>query len=445
MKHLAVVLALLLFAAPLSAAPPPPPLPAAPAEIGSSSGFVFGPWSAATFDEAFVTHDITGDKTLLFVTCAYGTDLGVRVIKRISGSEIALLPVPARGWNHPFLARMVSFRQRGLSTSGRLLILDGIHPAQILMRGSYLYEYAYDYSPRAGFSAAIVSEHYLPPPTSDVLHGELPNAMVFPTSISVLPEGHLVAADTFTGTLWATGDNWDDWFLALGSAEFGAKPLGSGMVTCLDGTERQGFYVNAVGPDGHVHQYPYAIHALAGVALEPGLHGSAYIDLLDKVAFNIVAAPGGIWMADRSVVLDRSANPFLKPYTPVLQPIDGITDWVGEIEYDNYHPTSPWLYFQRAVAGYCLNAESHPYCRKANPLYRVDVRSGRIEFVKEDLHVWDFISNNNILPPIGNEPATYITSNNTRQHLWPEPNACLNESILFPPTRVPVIAIFGAP
>lgn len=338
----------------------------ATAQVTDTTAPVIGPWSAVTYDEAFVTHDIAGDKTLLFLPAAFGTELNVRVAKRLGGHPVGVLPVPAGGWNHPFLARV---------------------------------------------------------------------------SMSILPDGKMVVADTLTGTLWASGDSWDDWFLSIAGAPFGAVPFGGGTVTCEDGAVKPGFMVNALGPDGQERQYPYSIHALGGIALEPGLHGSAYINATDEVAWNIVAHPGGIWAASRAVVEDRTISPFLKPYRAVITPINGVTDWVAEIEYDSYHPTSRWLYFQRAVAGYCSDATAHPYCAKNNPLYRVDIYTGAIEFVREDLSVWDFVSNNNILPPFGHEPVTYITSNNTRQELWPEPNACLTKSILFAPTRAPVIAV----
>jgi hypothetical protein len=364
------------------------------------------------------------------------------VAKRLGGHPVGVLPVPAGGWNHPFLARVVSFAPLGCAgTSGRLAVLDGIHPAQVFQRTSRILEYEYSYTPRAGLSAQIVAEHVLPFNTANVFAGEMPNGMVFPTSMSILPDGKMVIADTLTGTLWTSGESWDDWFLSIAGAPFGAVPFGGGTVTCEDGSVKPGFVVNALGPDGQERQYPYSIHALGGIALEPGLHGSAYINATDEVAWNIVAHPGGIWAASRAVVEDRTISPFLKPYRAVITPINGVTDWVAEIEYDSYHPTSRWLYFQRAVAGYCSDATAHPYCAKNNPLYRVDIYTGAIEFVREDLSVWDFVSNNNILPPFGHEPVTYITSNNTRQELWSEPNACLTESILFAPTRAPVIAV----
>jgi hypothetical protein len=336
----------------------------------------------------------------------------VHIARRADGRDLGELPAPPGGFGTPLSIKIESFRNQGpLRTSGTFVLLDNVVPPALAGTSAVkIYRYAYSYSPAAGFSATLLSTHTPPlntqPPTA------LPNGTVYPGSIALLPGGGLVMTDNFTGALWVSDASYDLWSMALIDPRLGFGPGDDvvGIARAQGGGTRP-YTLRVPGPPG-------------GPPIYPGVHSVTYAAITDEVAFVRTATPGGIYAISRTALLDASVPPFFKgaAMREVVAPTVGLSDLTDGLDYDRFHPTSPWLYWQRApsdVAGGGFNT-----------LRRVNLQTGAVQTVAKSNEVFDWANEISVLPsPFGVLddvlPLTWIVSSVGQEHNNPDVNVLL--------------------
>jgi hypothetical protein len=384
-------------------------LPAAPP---AETAVVIGPAAAATFPQAFPIHGVGGDEILLFAVqpvTAPQEPSGIHVASRLTGQPIADVPAPPGGWQTPLAIKITDFQRQGASTQGSFLLLDsGNPPEQIGARPAIIYRYTYSYSPQAGFEAALTETHVLPlagPPGPG-----LPTGIFLPESMALLPGGGVAVSDTVGGAIWVAGPTLDDWRMAMIDPRF-APAFGAPEI---DGIGR--------APDGGTRPYQLLLPTLPGTPgpAAPGVHSIAYAAVTDEVYMIRTASPGGIFGIPRSVLLDTTTPPFAKgdALQVVVTPTAGLTDLTDGLDYDRFHPTSPWLYWQRAP--------SDAIGGGFGTLRRVNVLTGAVEVVAQSNTLFDFTDEISALPGPGSSPFTFIASAMGQEENNPDINVLLN-------------------
>src|SRR5262249_9640861 len=118
-----------------------------------------------------------------------------------------------------------------------------------------------------------------------------------------------------------------------------------------------------------------------GVGLYPGSHSIAYAAITDEVCWD-VTLPGGIYCVARAP-LGGGGDPTTKPVRTLVAPGPAsIGSFADGCDYDRFHPTSPWLYWQPAT--------TTPVTDGVNTLYRVNLLDGRVEIVARSNTAYDW-------------------------------------------------------
>jgi hypothetical protein len=195
----------------------------------------------------------------------------------------------------------------------------------------------------------------------------------------------------------------------------------------------------------HKVRLPYQLRVPFPEPVLPPFKGITYIDLIDKVAILRVQTPGGIFTVDRSVLLDQNVPPYAKPYSVLVAPEIGLSDLSGDVAYDHYHPKSEWVYWQRTASepgeNQCVGA--HPYSEKNSPIYRVNVRTHKIELVAESWLFYDFPTVLSAIEPLGgsDNPLTFLVSSNVLETRVAGTNVLAETTNLIAPTIVPIVLV----
>lgn len=116
----------------------------------------------------------------------------------------------------------------------------------------------------------------------------------------------------------------------------------------------------------------------------------------------------------------------------IAAPNPGVTDLSVGLDYDRFHPQTPWLYWQRVVA-----SAASGY----NPVYRVHLHSGVIEELAQSVQVYNWTNEISVLPSHLGPLFTVLTNANMQEENVPQSNALLNGvPTLVGPTIVPIAA-----
>jgi hypothetical protein len=283
----------------------------------------------------------------------------------------------------------------------------------------------------------LLETHVLPLNTVplDPSNPALPNGLVYPGSIALLPEGRVAVTDSvFGGSVWVSDDaSLDTWSLALIDPRFAG-----GFRTAIEG----------IGTDasGLISDYSLLTPRLPSFPPEqgyfPGAHSITYAHVTDEVCF-AVTFPGGIFCIGLDQLLDTSVPPFAKSGSyldgswgsvrVVVPPVPGLGDLTDGVDYDRFAPSSPWLYWQRAPAD-----EAAGWC---NRLRRVHLISGEIQDVACDVGIYNWANEISVLPPmIHGSCFTTILSSVGQEYNNPDVNGLLEGvSRYFAPSPMPVV------
>jgi sugar lactone lactonase YvrE len=389
---------------------------------------VLGPSAAVTFPSGFGIHGVGGDEVLLFgVQPSPGAQepTGVHVASRLSGQVLAEVTPPPSGWQTPLAIKITDFQRQGQRTQGTFLLLDaGVPPEQAGTRPAVVYRYDYSFSPQEGYRDHRLETHVLPlagPPGPG-----LPTGIVFPESLGLLPGGNVAVTDTLGGAIWVAGPSLEDWHLALIDPRlapgFGAPEI--------DGIGR--------APGGGTQSYRLLLPTPPGAPgpAAPGVHSIAYAAVTDEVYFNRTATPGGIYGIPRSVLLDTTTPPFAKgdAMRVLVPPAAGLSDLTDGLDYDRFHPTTPWLYWQRAP--------SDAIGGGFNTLRRVNLFTGEVQVVAQSNTLFDFTNEISALPGLGDSPFTSIASAMGQEENNPDINVLLGGvSTYVAPTLITVTGV----
>jgi hypothetical protein len=402
---------------------------AAPADASPSAPtVVIGPSASTEYAEAFPVHGIGGDERLIFAlqpTDVPGHDRGVWVSHRDSGAHLGAVTPPPGGWGAALAIKIVDYRNIGGSGSeGSFLLLDGFAPKDAGTRPGIVYAYDYRYTAHEGLSTTLTGVHPLPMFTGFDGQG-MPTGPIYPISLVQVPDGRVVVIDFILGSIWVSGGTLDDWTLAMIDPRFEVGALASPIV----GVGR--------APGGGTRPYTFATVALPPFfpfPILPGIHGVAYCNPTDEIAVLRTATPGGIYGIPAGVLLDDSVSPAAKSASvrEIAAPQPGVTDLSVGLDYDRFHPQTPWLYWQRSVAN---AAEGY------NTVYRVNILDGAIEKLTESVKYYDWTNEISVLPSHMGPFFTVLTNANMQEENVPESNALLNGvGTLVGPTVIPVAA-----
>jgi hypothetical protein len=412
-----------------------PPAEATTAALCGS--VVAGPASLAEFPDGFAIHGVGGDTDLLFALQPSPSPLtppGVHVAHRLSGDNLGDVTPPPGGFLVPLTVKIESFSRAGLAgTQGRFLIMDARMPPAFIgspfATNARLYRYSYRYTRRDGLRTTLLETHTLPLASGlpDPSAPTLPDGILYPGSIALLPGGRVAITDNIAGSIWVSDVSLNNWSLAIIDPRFAGAPRGP-----VEGVGRN--------EDGVIAPYTLLTPAPPGfppgLGLFPGIHSIAYAAVTEEVCFP-VTFPGGIYCIDESVLSDAATPPFLKSAAVrvVVPPTPGLGDLTDGLDYDRFHPTSPWLYWQRAPA----DVAGGGY----NTLRRVHLLTGAIEVVASDNELYSWANEISVLPPLLSDGRwTWILSSVGQEYNNPDVNVLLGGvSSYFAPSPMPAVAI----
>jgi hypothetical protein len=396
------------------------------------------PLVVAQLEGGAAIHGVAGDQVVLFALVPSASPdraPGVYARRRLDGANAGALTPPSGGWGVPLSMKIRTFRRSGLSsTEGEALILDNrVPPALAGTQPARLYRYSYRYTPGSGLVSTLISDDVLPLNTVAPGAG-LPNGLIYPGSIALLPDQQVVVTDNISGALWVS-EGPGHWRMAAIDPRWAAAPAGP---------------VQGVGlaQSGRIEPYTLLVPAPPGfppgLGLYPGSHSIAYASLTDEVVW-AVTVPGGIYSMPRSVLLDTSLPPFAKsgdpttggfgPTRQLVPPTAGLGDLTDGVDYDRFRPGSEWVYWQRAPA----DAAGGGF----NTLRRVSLIDGRIQVVARDNSVYAWANEISVLPPlIPRSPFTTILSSVGQEYNNPDVNALLfGVPRYFAPSRLPLVVV----
>ena len=388
---------------------------AVPATAGTEAfahpSVVVGPFAAATFQGARPLHGAGGDELLLFgVQPGPSPDgpVGILVADRVSGRQVGDVAPPPAGWDVPLSIEVYDFDRRRLSTRGSFIVLDaGVQPRFIGTAPSLIHRYTYSYSPGAGLTTSWVSTHAIP---LGAPGPALPTGVVYPLGITRLPGGGVAVTDGILGAIWVAGPSLEDWRLAMIDGRFEPNLVDYDV----HGVER--------APGGGTREYVLRLPPAfpGGPQLWPGIHSITYSALTDEVVAIRSAPPGGIYAIPLSVLLDTTVPPTEKSGSlrEVVAPQVGLSDSTDGLVYDRFHPTTPWVYWQRAIADEVGGG--------SNILRRVHLRTGEIQEVARSNILYDWTSNLAVLPPLDGLPVSLVLSAMGQEQNNPDVNIPLN-------------------
>ncbi len=396
---------------------------------------VNGPYSILTLDESGVqAHDIAGDGTLLFVGQVVPV-ASLRVFDQETKKDLGVFPAPARGHIVPFKFRLANYEKIGSDGSkGTLYLLDGVYPKIAGFHDALILRYDYEYSREEGLKAVLVRESRVPSntvPFRDVLEGTRPDGAMFITGFDLLDDKKVVMADCFAGVMWLFDLETEELTLAFTHRDFWCQPWPEDMtITLSDGTVQDGF-------SGWTHKnrkelipFKWAVPAFEGLdrKIFYGLHGvSIYSNESGRKVVFVSPATPGIYAIEEAELTRTDVPCDQKGFETIVPGVKGLTSYVAEVQADVYNPGSPWLYFQRVMS----NGNEVPdeavaeWKEKYWPLFRVNMETREIEFVADDWKIWDYCTNNNVIP--GKPGYMLLTSTPVQQERIPHASALLED------------------
>lgn len=384
----------------------------------------------------YAGHGVAGDEVLLFnieiqPPDISGSESGINVYLRQSKQKVgALEPVDYPAWTIPMSMKTESYASQGMQTSGTIFVVEvGLLSPTKPPIFHKIIKYGYSYSPEEGFSHQVLDVGYLPLLTSPP--GTVPNGLALPENFDFVTTSdgkqHIVIADAMVGTVWsASVDDLSNWQMQLFAQELGATPMT--RLCEYNGELIVGFCGYARGPDWTIEHYVQAMwQPIPGVDLKPGPFGLTYVGLTGKIALNN-AGTGAIYQIDAETLLNPTQPPFypFKELQTLLEPISGVSDFQGSLIWDNWHPNTEWLYWQRIISTY---EEKH------FPIYRVNIFTGEVQFIAESVMLFDHPSMISVLPTRGTPFTTLVTSN-TQERNMALTNRLVTESNLVSPSVV---------
>lgn len=388
-------------------------------------GDIHGPYAMLTLGERMYAHDLGGDGILLFVGEAAPVP-GVRVFHRDTKQELGKFPPPSRGHIVPFKFRLKSYRPLGQNGSeGSVYVMDGVYPKIVGLYDTLILEYEYRYDGRGDLRVNLAKEYRIRSntvPFDQMQKGTPPDGAMYPTGFDLIDNDRIILTDCFAGAIWVFDLKTEALTAAFTHPDFLPQPWPEDLkITLPDGSVQDGFsgwtHHDRSRLVPYLHQIPFS----PGVPkMMPGLHGvTIYKNGTNEKVVFVSVARGGIYSLDVSELLRSDIPCWGKRFDTVVPDIRGVSSHVTEVQADTFNPTSPWIYFQRALSrsnevadrGYEIWKE------KYNPLYRVNIETRRVEFVAEDWKLWDFVSNLNVIP--GEPGSIRLTSTPTQQHRLP--------------------------
>ena len=396
---------------------------------------VIGPYSALTLDvKGIQAHDLAGDGTLLFIGQMV-PEACVRVFHQETREDLGVFPAPDRGHIVPFKFRLADHQSSGQEGSrGTVFMLDGVHPKIVGLHDALLLKYEYEYSPETGVKAELVKEYPIPSNTvtlKDVLDGTRPDGAMFITGFDLVDEKTVVMADCFAGSMWLYDLETGELALAFTHRDFWCQPWPEEcIITLADGRVQDGFTGWTHRNREELIQFKWAVPAFEGLdrKIFYGLHGvSMYRNAGSNKAVFVSPATPGIYAIDVDE-LTRTDIPYdAKKFETIVPGIKGLSSFIAEVQADTYNPGSPWVYFQRVMSDGNETADEgyEEWKKKYWPLFRVNMETKQVEFVADDWKLWDYDTNNNVIP--GKPGYMVLTSTPVQQERIPHASALLED------------------
>jgi hypothetical protein len=155
-----------------------------------------------------------------------------------------------------------------------------------------------------------------------------------------------------------------------------------------------------------------------GLGLAPGSHSVTYAAITDEVCWS-VTTPGGIYCTPRAQLV-AGGDPTTKTVRNLVPPgPDSIGTYTDGCDYDRFHPTTPWLYWQPAPSNATNNGE--------NSLYRIHLVTGAVEVVARSNSVYDWTNEISVVPtPAFLAGFTQVLSSVGQEYNNPDVNVLLN-------------------
>jgi len=305
---------------------------------------VVGPVAVASFEGGRPFHGAGGDEVLLFAVQPDPSPdgaKGILVASRTTGRQLGAVTPPPMGWRVPLSIEVVDFQRQGPTTRGSFLVLDtGAPPALAGTAPASLHRYTYAYSPSVGLTTTWQETHVLPlagPPDS-----ELPTGLLMAEGFTRLPGGGVAVTDALLGAIWVAGPSLADWRPAILDPRFAPGFIEQD----LQGIGR--------APGGGTRPYTLRLPSPfpGGPPAAPGAHSITYAAVTDEVLTVRTAPPGGIYALPLKALLDTTIPPVDKGswLREVVAPQVGLSDLTDGLVYDRFHPSTPWVYWQRAVS-----------------------------------------------------------------------------------------------
>lgn len=265
-------------------------------------------------------HGVGGTKGLLFALQpepSATSDVGVFASLREGNHQsLGRFTPPPEGFRVPLSLKVLSSGPLGLS--GVVVILDNrIKPAEIGTPGQQaptLYKYSFSVG-LSGLQTTLLDSFPLPVNAS----ATMPNGVIFPGSIALLPAPHGIAVTDNFGGLWQVkgkftsptgqGDPTSATMVLLDRrfvGQFSGPVQGEGKVGPGAGTIQPYTLLTPFppGPPGSPPPPP-------NLGIYPGMHSAGFHRPSQSLCFD-VTVPGGIYCAPLSLLLNTSIPPFAK-------------------------------------------------------------------------------------------------------------------------------------
>jgi len=301
----------------------------------------------------------------------------VVALSRLSGRQIGELPPPPNGFVLPFIMHSLG--------NGRLAILDsgGLpQPLPFVPASPVIYEYAYAFSPKHGFSASLVRTISF----AGTLVG-------FPEDFVHLDDGRYLLSDAVLGSIWVVEANGT---IAPGIApkSFDPQDLIPTLAFC------------PTMPEISVNGYPFLFTGSTLPGVSPLAARDGMIYYYSPCARGIYAFPLAI-LTDNHQPYERAADIHLLAPTPPDVEVEELLDF----SFNPFNLRDRFLY-------------------AANPLklqvIRIDLSNGARQVVASGAELFDFPSSLAFLPTIGPLSELVVVSN--QQERTPLTNDAVSET-----------------
>jgi len=303
---------------------------------------------------------VAADETVVFV----GEPLSAKVIalSRFNAQIIGELPPPAAGFAVPFIMHSIG--------SGRVAVLDagGLPaPNPFVPVNPVIYEYRYEYSPAAGFTASLARTISF----ASVVVG-------FPEDFVRLDDGRYLLSDSVLGSVWVANV---DGSITPGIVpkSFNPQDLIPALALCL------------TMPEVTVNGLPFLFtgSTLPGISPMAVRDGTVYY--YSPCARGIYTFPLAI-LSDRRAPYQRAGDIRLLAPTPADLPVEELLDF----GFNPYNEKDRYLYAAEPVQ---------------LKVIRIDPENGQRQILADDASLLDFPSSLAFLPSAGPLTELLVVSN----------------------------------